>query len=123
MIQSVIPFWNRLTKCNHILKEKVKKFVMVKFFFCLNFTSGTAKSNLAKGGVLLAQIKFFFLQKWFLIWSSIGSRPMLHLKKNSILSPRSDIRASDTDPSDGQTRHKRPVSAEVGFYASIVIRG
>ena len=37
----------------------------------MNFTSGIAKSNLAKGGVLLAQIKIFFLQKWFLIGSSI----------------------------------------------------
>ena len=70
MTPSVIPFWNRLTKCNHILKEKVKKIVMVKFFF-FNFTSARAKSNLAKGGVLLAQIKIFFLQKWFLIGSSI----------------------------------------------------
>ena len=69
MTPSVIPFWNRLTKCNHILKEKVKKFVMVIFFF--KSTSGRAKSNLAKGGVLLAQIKIFFLQKWFLIGSSI----------------------------------------------------
>ena len=70
MTPSVIPFWNRLTKCNHILKEKVKKFVMVIFFF-LSFTCASAKSNLAKGGVLLAQIKNFFLQKWFLIGSSI----------------------------------------------------
>ena len=28
---NVIPFWNRLTKSNHILKEKVEKFVMGKF--------------------------------------------------------------------------------------------
>ena len=54
-LTSVKPFWNRLTKCNHILKEKVKKIVMVKFFF-LNSTSARTKSNLAKGGGLLAQI-------------------------------------------------------------------
>ena len=33
MTPSVIPFWNRLTKCNNILKEKVKKIVMGKIFF------------------------------------------------------------------------------------------
>ena len=30
---SVIPFWNRLTKCNNILKEKVKKIIIGKIFF------------------------------------------------------------------------------------------
>ena len=35
MTPSVIPFWNCLTKCNHILKEKVEKFVMGNFFFFL----------------------------------------------------------------------------------------
>ena len=59
MTPSVIPFWNRLTECNHIPKEKVKKFVMVNIFFW-NFTSASAKSNFAKGGVPLAQIKIFF---------------------------------------------------------------
>ena len=70
MTPSVIPFWNCLTKRNHILKEKVKKFVMVKYFF-LNFTSASAKSNLANVGGILARIKIFFLQRWFLIGSSI----------------------------------------------------
>ena len=59
MTPSVIPFWNRLTKWNHILKEKVEKFVMGKFFF-YDFTSASAKSNLAKVGVILAQIKISF---------------------------------------------------------------
>ena len=69
--QSVVPFWNRLTECNHILKkEKVEKFAMGTFFF-LDFTSISAKSILAKVGGILAQIKIFFLQKWFLIGSSI----------------------------------------------------
>ena len=43
---------------------------MGKYFF-LDFTSASAKSNLAKVGGLLAQIKFFFLQKCFVIGSSI----------------------------------------------------
>ena len=42
---------------------------MVIFF--LNFTSASAKSNSAKGGGPLAQIKFFFLQKCFLLGSNI----------------------------------------------------
>ena len=65
-----IPFWNCLTECIHILKEKVEKFAMGKFCF-LDFTSMSAKSNLAKVGSILAQIKIFFLQKCFVIGSSI----------------------------------------------------
>ena len=70
MNPSVIPFWNRLTECNHILKEKVEKFAMGNFFF-FDFTSMSAKSNLAKVGGILAQIKKKNLQKLFIIWSSI----------------------------------------------------
>ena len=66
----IIPFWNRLTKCNNILKEKVKKIIIGKIFF-LDFTSASAKSNLANVGGILARIKNFFLQRWFLIGSSI----------------------------------------------------
>ena len=43
---------------------------MGKYFFW-DFTSASAKSNLAKVGGILAQIKKFFLQKCFIIWSSI----------------------------------------------------
>ena len=43
---------------------------MGKIFF-FDFTSAGAKSNLANVGVILAQIKNFFLQRWFLIGSSI----------------------------------------------------
>ena len=50
---SVIHIWNRLNKCNHILKEKVKKIVSGKIFF-LDFTSASAKSNLPEGGGNLA---------------------------------------------------------------------
>ena len=32
---SVIHFWNRLNKCNHILKEKVKKIIIGKIFFLI----------------------------------------------------------------------------------------
>ena len=70
MTPSVIPFWNRLTKCNNILKEKVKKIVIGKIFF-FDFTSASAKSNLANVGGKLARIKKFFLQRLFLIGSSI----------------------------------------------------
>ena len=38
MTPSDIPFWNRLTKCNNILKGKVEKFVMGKFFFWIMST-------------------------------------------------------------------------------------
>ena len=31
--QSVIPFWICLTKCNHILKEKFNKIVVIKKIF------------------------------------------------------------------------------------------
>ena len=46
---------------------------MGKIFF-LNFTSASAKSNLANVGGILARIKNFFLQRWFLIGSSIRFR-------------------------------------------------
>ena len=39
------------------------------FFFA--FTSASAKSNLANVGGIFARIKNFFLQRWFLIGSSI----------------------------------------------------
>ena len=69
---SVIHFWNRLNKCNHILKEKVKKIVIGKIFF-LDFTSASAKSNLPEGGGKMARIKKFFSQKCFILGSSIRS--------------------------------------------------
>ena len=34
---SVIPFWNPLTKCNHILKKKVKKITNWKILFFWNY--------------------------------------------------------------------------------------
>ena len=37
----------------------------------MDFTSASAKSNLANVGGILARIKNFFLQRWFLIGSSI----------------------------------------------------
>ena len=72
MTPSVIHFWNRLNKCNHILKEKVKKIVIGKIFF-LDFTSASAKSNLPEGGGNLARIKKIFSQKCFILGSSIRS--------------------------------------------------
>ena len=72
MTPSVIHFWNRLTKCNHILKEKVKKIVIGKIFF-LDFTSVRAKSNLPEGGGKMAPIKIFFSQISFILGSSIRS--------------------------------------------------
>ena len=72
MTPSVIHFWNRLTKCNHILKEKVKKIVIGKIFF-LDFTSASAKSNLPEVGGKLARIKIFFSQNCFILGSSIMS--------------------------------------------------
>ena len=80
MTPSVIHFWNRLNKCNHILKEKVKKIVIGKIFF-LDFTSASAKSNLPEGGVNLAQIKIFFLQKCFIIRSSIRGQTDVTFKE------------------------------------------
>ena len=70
---SVIHFWNRLNKCNHILKEKIKKIIIEKIFF-LDFTSASAKSNMPEEGVDLAQIKKNFSQKCFIIRSSIRSQ-------------------------------------------------
>ena len=80
MTPSVIHFWNRLNKCNHILKEKVKKIVSGKIFF-LDFTSVSAKSNLPEGGGNLARIKKFFSQKCFIIGSSIRSQTGVTFKE------------------------------------------
>ena len=60
---------------------------MGKYFFW-DFTSASAKSNLAKVGGILAQIKIFFYKNVSLYGQVSGSRLVLHLKKNSILSPR-----------------------------------
>ena len=87
MTPSVIPFWNRLTKCNNILKEKVKKNLIGKIFF-LDFTSDSAKSNLANVGGILARIKNFFSQRWFLIGSSIRFQTGVTFEENFILSLR-----------------------------------
>ena len=59
MTPSVIPFWNRLTKCNNILKEKVKKIVICKIFFS-DFTSASAKSNLANVGFFGSNKKKYY---------------------------------------------------------------
>ena len=80
MTPSVIHFWNRLNKCNHILKEKVKKIVIGKIFF-LVFTSASAKSNLPKGGGNLAQIKKKFSQKCLIIRSSISTQTDVTFKE------------------------------------------
>ena len=59
MTPSVIPFWNRLTKCNHILKEKVKKIVMVIFFFLILLVRGR-KVIWQREGFFRLKSKIFF---------------------------------------------------------------
>ena len=56
---SVIHFWNRLNKCNHILKEKVKKIVIGNFFF-LVFLVQVRKVICQREGVIWLKSKFFF---------------------------------------------------------------
>ena len=56
---SVIHFWNRLNKCNHILKEKVKKIVSGKIFFWILLVR-VRKVICQREGVIWLESKIFF---------------------------------------------------------------
>ena len=110
MTPSVIPFWNRLTKCNNILKEKVKKIVIGKIFF-FDFTSDSAKSNLANVGGILTRIKNFFLQRWFLIGSSIRFQTGVTFEEELYIITNGYLRSNFTT--------REPISVEKMTIASV----
>ena len=56
---SVIHFWNRLNKCNHILKEKVKKIIIGKIFFWILLVR-VRKVICQREGVKWLESKIFF---------------------------------------------------------------